>query len=452
MVHHLPHREDGRGPRLNPAATDTIAAVATAPGRGGIGIVRVSGRLSGRIAEAIAGPLPKHRHATFRAFAGADGEPLDHGVAIYFAGPASFTGEDVLELHGHGGPVVLNMVLERALSLGARRANPGEFTERAFANGKMDLAQAEAVADLIDSATRQSAKASVRSLAGAFSKRVLALDGEVLALRAHCEGAIDFPDEEVDFLADEDIASRLAALQAQLGALLRQARQGAVLRDGLSVVLAGDPNVGKSSIFNRLCGEDRAIVTPVPGTTRDALTADLDIDGLLVRLTDTAGLRDGADPIEAEGVARARRAVAEADVVVRVFDDRATAPPSPAPGELVAWNKADLGGGAAGKAAPGVVRVSAVAGTGFEALLDELRAAAGYQAGEGAFTARRRHVDALRAAAGALELAGERLAAGAGELLAEELRDAHAQLGAIVGETTADDLLGEIFASFCIGK
>ena len=450
MVHHLPHREDGRGSRLKP--TDTIAAVATAPGRGGIGIVRVSGPRAGSIARAIAGASLKPRTAAFRPFAGADGEPLDHGVAIYFAAPASFTGEDVVELQGHGGPVVLNLVLEQALRLGARRANPGEFTERAFVNGKIDLAQAEAVADLIESATRESAKAAARSLAGAFSKRVLELDGQVLALRAHCEGAIDFPDDEVDFLADADVASRLAELQAQLGVLLRQAREGVALKDGLSVVLAGDPNVGKSSLFNRLCGEDRAIVTPVPGTTRDALTADLDLNGLLVRLADTAGLREGADAIEAEGVARAQRAIAEADVVVRVFDDRAPAPPSPAPGEIVARNKADLSGAVPGKVAPGVVRVSAVAGTGLDALLDELRSAAGHQAGEGAFTARRRHVEALRVAAEALEVAGERLAAGAGELLAEELRRVHGQLGAIVGETTADDLLGEIFASFCIGK
>lgn len=455
MVYHLPHRAGGDAAReclKLASAPDTIAAVATAPGRGGIGIVRVSGPLASRIAVAIVGAPLAPRRAAPRAFASADGEALDYGVAIFCPAPRSFTGEDVLELQGHGGPLVLDMVLERALSLGARRANPGEFTQRAFINGKLDLAQAEAVADLIDSATRQSAKGAARSLAGAFSNRVGEIDRNVLALRTHCEAAIDFPDEDVDFLLDADVASRLSGLRAQIRILLRQARQGALLKDGLNVAIAGRPNVGKSSLFNKLSGEDRAIVTSVPGTTRDTLTVDLDLDGLLVRLVDTAGLREAEDAIEAEGVLRAERAIAAADAVVRVFDDRIAASPQPARGEIVARNKADLSGRPAGRLAPRVVRISARSGAGLEAFLGELKAAAGYRVGEGAFTARRRHVEALEAADRALEAAAERLAEGSAELLAEELRGVHGQLGSIVGETSSDALLGEIFASFCIGK
>ena len=387
-----------------------------------------------------------------RAFRGADGEPLDEGIAVFYAAPRSFTGEDVLELQGHGGPVVLELLLERVLALGARRARPGEFTERAFLNDKLDLAEAEAVADLIDSATRQSARAATRSLRGEFSKRVRALDSGVLALRIFCEGAIDFADEDIDFLSTSDVAERLARLDGELAALLTETRRGAVLNDGARAVLVGEPNVGKSSLFNRLAGEDRAIVTPVPGTTRDALTVDLDLDGLLVRLVDTAGLREAADAIEAEGVARTKRAMASADIILRVFDERHDANVTPGQGEVLVYNKADLSGGETGMLAPAVVRVSAATGAGLDDLTAALKTAAGYNVGEGAFTARRRHVEALDDAGAALTRAACRLAETQGELLAEELRHAHRALGAIVGETTTDALLGEIFATFCIGK
>ena len=319
-------------------------------------------------------------------------------------------------------------------------------------NDKLDLAEAEAVADLIDSATRQTAKAATRSLRGEFSKRVRALDRGVLALRVFCEGAIDFADEDIDFLSASDVAERLARLEGELATLLAETRRGAVLNDGVRAVLVGEPNVGKSSLFNRLAGEDRAIVTPIPGTTRDALTVDLDLDGLLVRLVDTAGLREAADAIEAEGVARTQRAMASADIIVRVLDDRHGPNTVPSEGEVLVCNKADLRDGPVGMLAPAVVGVSALTGAGLEDLTAALKAAAGYNVGEGAFTARRRHVEALNDAAAALKRAACRLAEARGELVAEELRHAHGALGAIVGETTTDALLGEIFATFCIGK
>ena len=426
--------------------------MATPAGRGGIGVVRVSGPCVSDIGAAVLDAPLVPRRAVHGAFRGADGEPLDDGIAIFYAAPRSFTGEDVLELQGHGGPVVLELLLERVLALGARRARPGEFTERAFLNDKLDLAEAEAVADLIDSATRQTAKAATRSLRGEFSKRVRALDRGVLALRVFCEGAIDFAEEDIDFLSASDVAERLAGLEGELATLLAETRRGAVLNDGVRAVLVGEPNVGKSSLFNRLAGEDRAIVTPIPGTTRDALTVDLDLDGLLVRLVDTAGLREAADAIEAEGVARTQRAMASADIIVRVFDDRHGPNTVPSEGEVLVCNKADLRDGPVGMLAPAVVGVSALTGAGLEDLTAALKAAAGYNVGEGAFTARRRHVEALNDAAAALKRAACRLAEARGELVAEELRHAHGALGAIVGETTTDALLGEIFATFCIGK
>lgn len=435
-------------------SVDTIAAVATAPGRGGVGIVRVSGPAAAAIAHQVVGRKLTPRQAEFGDFRDADGAALDRGIALFFAGPRSFTGEDVLELQGHGGPVVLDLVLARVLALGARRANPGEFSERAFVNGRIDLVQAEAIADLVNSATRQAALGAVRSLTGAFSERVHEVDRGILALRVFCEGAIDFPDEDIDFLSESDIGARLDSVQEGLAALRADATQGALLNDGASIVFVGDPNVGKSSIFNRLSGEDRAIVTPIPGTTRDTLTADFDLDGLPVRVVDTAGLRDTDDPIEAEGVDRTRRAMASADIVVRVLDDRC--PPSAPPGNsqptLVVRNKTDRSGSTAGRVQAGIVRVCALDGDGFDDLVAELKRLAGYRTAEGAFTARRRHLEALTAADAALTAGARRLAAGEGELLAEELRTAHEHLGTVVGETTTDDLLGEIFASFCIGK
>lgn len=440
---------------------DTIAAVATAPGRGGVGIVRVSGPLTPEIANALTGRKLPPRRAIYSGFRDGDGAALDRGIAIRFEAPNSLTGEDVLELQAHGGPVVLDMLLERVLSLGARRADPGEFTQRAFVNGKMDLAQAEAVLDLVNSATRQAARGAMRSLSGEFSRHVHAIAQEVLELRVFCEGAIDFPDEDIDFLSESDVGERLASARKRLSKLRARARQGALLQDGLNVVIAGAPNVGKSSLLNRLCGEDRAIVTSVPGTTRDTLDADFDLDGMPVRVVDTAGLRDTGDAVETEGINRAHRAMAAADVVLWVVDDReacsgpggaaCTKAGSDAP-FIVARNKADLSGRTTGRLAPGAVRICALTGDGVDALATEIMHAAGYRAGEGLFTARARHLDALADADQALAAASERLVANYGELVAEDLRDAHDHLGAIVGRVSADDLLGEIFASFCIGK
>lgn len=435
-------------------SADTIAAVATAPGRGGVGIVRVSGPAAADIAQGVAGKRLTPRHAEFADFRDGRGGTLDQGIALYFEGPHSFTGEDVLELQGHGGPVVLDLLLSRVLEFGARRANPGEFSERAFVNGRIDLVQAEAILDLVNSATRQAALGAVRSLSGAFSGHAHALDRQILALRVYCEAAIDFADEEIDFLAESDIGVRLEAIRDGLTTLRSDAAQGALLNDGASVVFVGAPNVGKSSIFNRLSGEERAIVTAIPGTTRDTLTADFDLDGLPVRVVDTAGLRDTDDPVEAEGVDRTRRAMAEADIVVEVVEDVCAEPASPAAAgpRLLVRNKTDLSGRAPGRVEAGVVRVCALTGDGFDDLVAELKRLAGYRSGEGAFTARRRHLDALDEAGSALGAAAGRLGEGEGELLAEELRTAHEHLGTIVGETSSDDLLGEIFASFCIGK
>ncbi len=446
------------------STVDTIAAVATAPGRGGVGIVRVSGPLTPKIAQALTGRKLKARSAAYCGFRDLDGAALDRGIAIRFQGPYSLTGEDVLELQGHGGPVVLDMLLERVLSLGARRAGPGEFTQRAFVNGKIDLAQAEAVLDLVNSATRQAARGALRSLSGEFSKHVHAIAQQVLELRVFCESAIDFPDEDIDFLSESDVGDRLEAVRNRLSTLRADARQGALLQDGLNVVIAGAPNVGKSSLLNRLSGEDRAIVTNVPGTTRDTLNADFDLDGMPVRVVDTAGLRETTDTVEVEGVNRAHRAMATADVVLWVVDDRestsgkagerprACTASDAAAASIIASNKADLSGRPTGRLAPGVVRICALTGEGIEALATEIMDAAGYRAGEGVFTARARHLDALAAADEALADARERLAGNQGELVAEDLREAHDRLGAIVGRVSADDLLGEIFASFCIGK
>ncbi len=416
--------------------------------------MRVSGPASADIAQRVVGKKLTPRQAEFVAFRNDRDDILDQGIALYFEGPHSFTGEDVLELQGHGGPVVLDLVLSRVLELGARRANPGEFSERAFVNGRIDLVQAEAILDLVNSATRQAALGAVRSLSGAFSEHVHTVDRQVLALRVYCEAAIDFADEEIDFLSESDIGDRLETIRGSLATLRSDAAQGALLNDGASIVFVGAPNVGKSSIFNRLSGDDRAIVTAIPGTTRDTLTADFDLDGLPVRVIDTAGLRDTDDPVEAEGVDRTRRAMALADIVVEVVEDLCPGPATPERPDptLLIRNKTDLSGRESGRVEAGVVRVCALTGEGFDDLVAELKRLAGFRSGEGAFTARQRHLDALDAAGAALAAAASRLDEGEGELLAEELRTAHEQLGTIVGETSTDDLLGEIFASFCIGK
>jgi tRNA modification GTPase len=438
---------------------DTIVATATPPGVGGVGIVRVSGALVEDIARRMLGALPAPRVATFAAFRNAHGEELDRGLALYFPAPNSFTGEAVLELHGHGGPQVMSMLVDAALELGARLAEPGEFTKRAFLNDKLDLAQAEAVADLVTSSTAQAARAALHTLAGAFSGAVDTLAEKLVRLRMHVEAAIDFPEEEIDFLGDEELLGRIERCQAAFDDLTGRAGVGRVLRDGYRAVIVGKPNAGKSSLLNRLSGEEAAIVTEVAGTTRDILREQINIDGLAVELIDTAGLRDDPDRIEAEGIRRARAALKSADAVLWIQDasgalDADINEQLPDGCEIViVRNKIDISGDEPGER-EGVVYLSAQTGAGIGALQERLRAAAGYRnLGEGAFTARQRHIDALRR--GAAHFAAGRNAlqeAKAGELLAEELRLAQEALGEITGAVSSDDLLGRIFAEFCIGK
>ena len=444
-------------------AGDTISAIATPPGRGGVGIVRLSGPGSRDIATTLLGSCPPARQALLRPFRDAAGEPLDFGLALYFPCPASFTGEDVLELHGHGGPVVLDRLLARTLELGARLARPGEFSERAFLNGKLDLAQAEAVADLIASGSEAAARSALRSLAGVFSARVEALVERLTALRTYVEAAIDFPDEEIDFLSDGHVALGLAELAGEVEAVHAAADRGRLLHDGLTVVIAGPPNAGKSSLLNRFAGQDSAIVTDVPGTTRDLLREYVQLDGLPLHLVDTAGLRDSDDAVEREGVRRAREALACADRVLLVFDDGAPDPvaeqalvdalPAGLPVTVVR-NKIDLSGRAAGPGKGPEIALSLNSGAGFEALRDHLKEVSGYSGAEsGDFMARRRHLDALEQAGDAIGRARDQLADhAAGELVAEELRLAQQALGEITGTVSSDDLLGRIFSEFCIGK
>ncbi|HSC47583.1 MAG TPA: tRNA uridine-5-carboxymethylaminomethyl(34) synthesis GTPase MnmE [Gammaproteobacteria bacterium] len=445
--------------------TDTIAAIATPPGRGGIGIVRLSGPSVAVIAGPLLGGLPAPRRAEFRTFLDGAGEPIDAGLALYFAAPASFTGEDVLELHAHGGRVVLELLLERVLALGARRARPGEFSERAYLNDKLDLVQAEAIADLIDSGTTQAARAALRSLRGEFSLKVLELVESITLLRAYVEAAIDFPEEEVDFLSEGDVTGRLAGIRARFEALAIAARQGSLLREGLTVVIAGRPNAGKSSLLNYLAGHEAAIVTDIPGTTRDLLHEHLSLDGLPLHLVDTAGLRESGDAVEQEGVRRARREMESADQVLLLVDaaldleaeDERILEDLPAgiPVTLV-FNKIDLVGlrPKREETRQGVrLYLSAKTGEGIDLLREHLKRAAGFvDAGDDALGARQRHLDALARARVNLESAAVHAQAHAGELVAEELRLAQQVLGEITGEVTSEDLLGKIFASFCIGK
>lgn len=436
---------------------DTIVAAATPPGVGGVGIVRVSGNKTEEIARTLLGSLPEPRSATYRVFKNQSDEQLDTGLALYFPAPSSFTGESVLELHGHGGPFVISLLLDAVLELGARQAEPGEFSRRAFLNGKLDLAQTEAVVDLINAGTAQAARAALRSLSGDFSKRVSALTELVIRLRMHVEAAIDFPEEEIDFLSDDLLRRRLDECEDALQALQHDAQQGRVLRDGFQVVIVGRPNAGKSSLLNLLSGQDAAIVTEIAGTTRDILREQIDIDGLAVELVDTAGLREDPGRIEEEGIRRARKALREADAVLWVKD--ATEPddntldeelPANVPVAVV-LNKTDLAGPVNGRAG---IPISAKTGDGLGVLRLKLRELAGYQnLGEGAFTARKRHLHALERAA--THFATGRIALDetrAGELLAEELRQCQHELGEITGEFSSDDLLGRIFSDFCIGK
>lgn len=450
---------------------DTIAAVATAQGRGGVGIVRVSGPLAQHIALAISGRQLQPRYAHYGPFQGAEGDVLDQGLALYFPGPHSFTGEDVLELQGHGGPVVLDLLLRRCVQLGARLARPGEFSERAFLNDKLDLAQAEAIADLIEASSEQAARNALRSLQGEFSRRVHALTEQLIGLRIYVEAAIDFPEEEIDFLADGHVLGLLDAVRSDLAVVLREAGQGALLRDGMTVVIAGRPNAGKSSLLNALAGREAAIVTDIAGTTRDVLREHILIDGMPLHVVDTAGLRATDDQVEKIGVARALQAISEADRVLLVVD--ATAPEAADPFAL--WpefleqrpdaskvtlirNKADLSQENVGLEVCNdghvTISLSAKSADGLELLRDHLKACMGYeQTAESSFSARRRHLEALRQASTALEHGRNQLTlAGAGELLAEDLRQAQQVLGEITGAFSSDDLLGRIFSSFCIGK
>ena len=446
---------------------DTIAAIATPPGRGGIGIVRLSGPAARRITESMLGKLPSPRHATFASFLGHAGQPLDQGLAVFFPAPHSFTGEDVLELHGHGGPVILDMVLARALELGARLARPGEFSERAFLNGKIDLAQAEAVADLIEAGSETAARSALRSLEGEFSRRVHALVESLTRLRLYVEAAIDFPEEEIDFLGDERVQRELDELERDVEKLFDSTRQGCLLHDGMTVVLAGPPNAGKSSLLNALAQSETAIVSPIPGTTRDVLRERIHIDGMPLHIVDTAGLRESRNAIESEGIRRAREQMERADRVLLVLDD-AAGDSQPSESEVekflppnlprsVIRNKIDLSGRAAGITnLPGhaEIALSAKTGAGLELLRQHLKASMGFQpAGESTFIARRRHLDAIRRAQACVVQGKQRIKESrAGELLAEELRLAQQALSEITGEFTSDDLLGNIFSSFCIGK
>ncbi|MDX1724470.1 MAG: tRNA uridine-5-carboxymethylaminomethyl(34) synthesis GTPase MnmE [Pseudomonas sp.] len=453
------------------AVRETIAAVATAQGRGGVGIVRVSGPLAGQLAQAICQRQLKPRYAHYGPFFADAEQVLDEGLALYFPGPNSFTGEDVLELQGHGGPVVLDLLLRRCLQLGARQARPGEFSERAFLNDKLDLAQAEAIADLIEASSEQAARNALRSLQGEFSRRVHGLTERLISLRIYVEAAIDFPEEEIDFLADGHVLNLLEGVRTDLSGVLREAGQGALLRDGMTVVIAGRPNAGKSSLLNALAGREAAIVTEIAGTTRDVLREHIHIDGMPLHVVDTAGLRATEDQVERIGVERALKAIGEADRILLVVD--ATAPeaddpfslwpefldqrPDPAKVTLIR-NKADLSGEAialeVGSDGHVTISLSARSSEGLELLREHLKACMGYeQTAESSFSARRRHLEALRLAATHLDHGHAQLTlAGAGELLAEDLRLAQQSLGEITGAFSSDDLLGRIFSSFCIGK
>lgn len=453
--------------------SDTIAAIATAPGRGGVGIIRVSGKHAAQIAKQICAKELSPRHAHYCDFLSSEGEVLDSGIALFFPNPDSFTGEDVLELQGHGGPVILDLLLAEVCKLGARMAKPGEFSERAFINDKMDLAQAEAIADLIEASSAQAARNALHSLQGVFSTQVHDLVEALIRLRIYVEAAIDFPEEEIDFLSDGKVAGDLQQLQEQLAKLLADAKQGVLVREGMNVVIAGKPNAGKSSLLNALAGTEKAIVTDIAGTTRDILQEQIHIDGMPLHIIDTAGLRESPDEVERIGIERAWQAIEKADRVLLMVDGQAIdtdfTPSSiwpefteklPDPNQLtVILNKADLSEHGVGvlKEEGGnkqCLGISAKTGTGLEELKQHLKSVMGYQgASEGGFTARRRHLDAIERAQEALNNGALQLHdMGAGELLAEDLRAAQESLGEITGTFTPDELLGRIFSNFCIGK
>ncbi len=447
---------------------DTIAAQATPAGRGGIAIIRVSGPNVKHIMNETLGCTLTPRQATYLPFRGADNEILDEGVAIFFPNPHSFTGEDVLELHGHGGPVVVDLLLQRILSLGVRLARPGEFSERAFINGKIDLAQAEAIADLISATSRQAARSAMRSLQGEFSRRVHELNEKIIHLRMYVEAAIDFTDEEIDFLADAAVSNALKAITDQLCDILQKAKQGSFLREGITAVIAGEPNVGKSSLLNCLSGKEVAIVTDIPGTTRDVLRDYILIDGMPMHIIDTAGLRESNDIVEQEGIRRAVGEIEKADLVLFVMDINASSTDLPAMENISSRikfsqpviyirNKIDLLNERPAISKVGgklIISLSAKSGAGIDLLKEHIKSKVGFTSSdEGVFLARRRHLDALARAQKHVEEGLRQLKESRhGELAAEDLRQAHLALCEITGEFTADDLLGRIFSTFCIGK
>jgi tRNA modification GTPase len=451
---------------------DTIAALASAPGRGGIGVIRISGPLARDIARAVTGLEPEPRYAHFCQFTDSDKTVLDSGIALFFPGPDSFTGEDVLELQGHGGPVILDLILRECYRLGARPARPGEFSERAFLNNKMDLTQAEAIADLINSSTEQAALSAGRSLQGEFSRKINDLVTKVTELRVFVEAAIDFPEEEIDFIQDGQVRESLAGIELQLQAVLKQARQGSLMQEGMKLVIAGKPNAGKSSLLNALSGQDSAIVTPIEGTTRDVLQEHIQIDGMPLHIVDTAGLRDSTNEVEQEGIRRAWREMESADRILLVIDSTQASDSGDNASEIwpekdqhltrdipvtIIHNKCDLS-----HRQPEinsventtVIELSVKTGAGMDLLQAHLKTCMGYEeASEGIFSARRRHLESLEKAASFLTAGREQLVdSGAGELLAEDLRQCQNCLGEITGVVSSNELLGQIFSSFCIGK
>lgn len=450
------------------SSSDTIAAKATASGKGGVGIIRVSGQGAKTVAREVLGLLPEPRNATFCSFRQKDGSSIDQGLALFFEQPNSFTGEDVLELHGHGGIVVMDLLLQRVLEVGARLAQPGEFSQRAFLNNKIDLTQAEAIADLIDASSVASARSAMQSLQGRFSQEINSLVEQVTLLRMYVEAAIDFPEEEIDFLSDGKILNHLHAIQAQLQQTLAQTQQGAALNEGIKVVIAGYPNAGKSSLLNYLSGEETAIVSHSPGTTRDVIKETILIDGMPLKIVDTAGLRVSDDHIEAEGIKRAWNEIPNADRILLVIDATETSIEEVKEHELIkkfhqyldrltiVRNKIDLIEDD-NRNNPNidfqVINVSVKNGQGMNELKEHLKTVVGFQGQESVYLARRRHLEALKKAKNHFDLAHEQLTLyQAGELVAEELRQAQNVLGEITGEFRSDDLLGKIFSSFCIGK
>jgi len=454
---------------LSFADSDTIAAIATAPGRGGVGIVRISGNKALTIGNAITKLQLQARYAHFSSFYDGDDEVLDTGISLFFPGPKSFTGEDVVELQAHGGPVILDLLLQTVMQLGSRQARPGEFSERAFLNNKIDLAQAEAIADLINSTTERAALNATRSLQGEFSRKVNELVARVTRLRVYVEAAIDFPEEEIDFIQDGQVREQLQEIMLQHQKVLLEARQGSLMREGMKLVIAGRPNAGKSSLLNALSGQETAIVTAIEGTTRDVLREHIQIDGMPLHIVDTAGLRDSEDEVEREGIRRAWKEMESADRILLVVDDNDRPADAAAiwPEKdkhltkdidvTIVYNKCDLSGNSAAiehEPHRTTLRLSAKTGAGLDLLKQHLKACMGFEeGGEGRFSARRRHLQSLQAAGEFLHRGEQQLLhAGAGELLAEDLRQCQNALGEITGAVTSDELLGEIFSSFCIGK